>query len=257
MMLSVLKHTTHPVKFWFLENYLSPTFKDFIPHMAEHYGFQYQLVQYGWPRWLHQQKEKQRLIWGYKILFLDVLFPLSVKHIIFVDADQVHTDFYIWGWNGMQIENETCIHIYLCTWSANTWHVTILPFLIDLHSLRSAFQKLAVISWLVPLCIFYRFKKQFAEGIWCKGSNGLTKTHIMWLDCEGRSGWVTGSATGWSSLWLHTILQWPSRDGGISVRHIYFTMFVLLMITPATVLSAHFRCFTQAAFSEQLSYIRR
>jgi len=26
----------------------------------------------------------------YKILFLDVLFPLSVKKIIFVDADQVH-----------------------------------------------------------------------------------------------------------------------------------------------------------------------
>lgn len=95
MMLSVLKHTTHPVKFWFLENYLSPTFKDFIPHMAEHYGFQYELVQYKWPRWLHQQKEKQRLIWGYKILFLDVLFPLSVKHIIFVDADQVNMQYHL------------------------------------------------------------------------------------------------------------------------------------------------------------------
>ena len=90
MMLSVLKHTKHPVKFWFLENYLSPIFKDFIPHMAEHYEFEYELVQYKWPRWLHQQTEKQRLIWGYKILFLDVLFPLSVKHIIFVDADQVN-----------------------------------------------------------------------------------------------------------------------------------------------------------------------
>lgn len=27
MMLSVLKHTKTPVKFWFLKNYLSPTFK--------------------------------------------------------------------------------------------------------------------------------------------------------------------------------------------------------------------------------------
>lgn len=27
MMLSVLKHTTTPVKFWFLKNYLSPTLK--------------------------------------------------------------------------------------------------------------------------------------------------------------------------------------------------------------------------------------
>ena len=57
--------------------------------MAEAYGFQYELVQYKWPRWLHQQTEKQRIIWGYKILFLDVLFPLAVDKIIFVDADQV------------------------------------------------------------------------------------------------------------------------------------------------------------------------
>ena len=79
MMLSVLKHTKTPVKFWFLKQYLSPTLKDFLPHMAAKYGFEYELVQYKWPRWLHQQKEKQRIIWGYKILFLDVLFPLSVK----------------------------------------------------------------------------------------------------------------------------------------------------------------------------------
>ncbi|XP_078695179.1 UDP-glucose:glycoprotein glucosyltransferase 1-like [Branchiostoma floridae x Branchiostoma belcheri] len=89
MMLSVLKHTKTPVKFWFLKNYLSPAVKDFLPHMAKEYGFQYELVQYKWPRWLHQQTEKQRIIWGYKILFLDVLFPLSVKKIIFVDADQI------------------------------------------------------------------------------------------------------------------------------------------------------------------------
>ncbi|XP_006879686.1 PREDICTED: UDP-glucose:glycoprotein glucosyltransferase 2, partial [Elephantulus edwardii] len=89
MMLSVLRHTKTPVKFWFLKNYLSPTFKEVIPYMAEKYGFQYELIQYRWPRWLHQQTEKQRIIWGYKILFLDVLFPLAVNKIIFVDADQI------------------------------------------------------------------------------------------------------------------------------------------------------------------------
>lgn len=89
MMLSVLKNTNTPVKFWFLKNYLSPSFKDFLPYYAEKYNFDYELVQYKWPRWLHQQTEKQRIIWGYKILFLDVLFPLDVKKIIFVDADQV------------------------------------------------------------------------------------------------------------------------------------------------------------------------
>lgn len=89
MMLSVLRNTQTPVKFWFLKNYLSPTFQEYIPYMAQEYGFQYELVQYKWPRWLHQQTEKQRIIWGYKILFLDVLFPLAVDKIIFVDADQI------------------------------------------------------------------------------------------------------------------------------------------------------------------------
>nr|CAB3267495.1 UDP-glucose:glycoprotein glucosyltransferase 1 [Phallusia mammillata] len=89
MMVSVLRHTKTPVKFWVLKNYISPQFKDFIPHMAKEYGFDYELVQYKWPRWLRQQKEKQRTMWGYKILFLDVLFPLGVDKIIFVDADQI------------------------------------------------------------------------------------------------------------------------------------------------------------------------
>ena len=38
--------------------------QDFIPHYAKEYGFEYELVQYKWPRWLNQQKEKQRVIWG-------------------------------------------------------------------------------------------------------------------------------------------------------------------------------------------------
>lgn len=64
-------------------------YQDALPLLAKEYGFEYELVQYKWPRWLHQQSEKQRIIWGYKILFLDVLFPLDIKKIIFVDADQV------------------------------------------------------------------------------------------------------------------------------------------------------------------------
>jgi len=63
--------------------------KEFIPEYAKKYGFQYEYVHYKWPRWLIQQKERQRMIWGYKILFLDVLFPLSLKKIIFVDTDQI------------------------------------------------------------------------------------------------------------------------------------------------------------------------
>jgi UDP-glucose:glycoprotein glucosyltransferase len=95
MMRSVLAHTNHSVKFWFIEQFLSPSFKLFLPHLAAHYNFSYELITYKWPHWLRSQSEKQREIWGYKILFLDVLFPLSLDKVIFVDADQiVRTDMY-------------------------------------------------------------------------------------------------------------------------------------------------------------------
>lgn len=89
MMLSVKRHATSPVKFWLIENFLSPSFIDFLPHLAKAYDFDYELVTYKWPYWLRHQTEKQRTIWGYKILFLDVLFPLKLEKVIFVDADQV------------------------------------------------------------------------------------------------------------------------------------------------------------------------
>jgi len=89
MMLSVVKSTKSPVKFWLLANFLSPKFKDFIPYMSEKYHFEYELVTYKWPSWLQKQTEKQRVIWGYKILFLDVLFPVNLKKVIYVDADQI------------------------------------------------------------------------------------------------------------------------------------------------------------------------
>ncbi|KAI7054964.1 UDP-glucose:glycoprotein glucosyltransferase-like protein, partial [Hortaea werneckii] len=95
MMVSVMKHTQHTVKFWFIEQFLSPSFKDFLPILAKEYGFKYEMVTYKWPHWLRGQKEKQREIWGYKILYLDVLFPLDLDKVIFVDADQiVRTDMY-------------------------------------------------------------------------------------------------------------------------------------------------------------------
>ncbi len=93
MIRSVTKHIQRPntvVKFWFLKQFLSPSFKTLLPYLAEHFKFKYGLVSYQWPHWLHKQEQKQRLIWAYKVLFLDVLFPLREVHkIIFVDADQI------------------------------------------------------------------------------------------------------------------------------------------------------------------------
>ncbi|CAN0335946.1 unnamed protein product, partial [Ectocarpus sp. 13 AM-2016] len=58
-------------------------------HVCPANRFRVEFVTYKWPEWLRRQSEKQRIIWGYKILFLDVLFPLSVDKVIYVDADQV------------------------------------------------------------------------------------------------------------------------------------------------------------------------
>lgn len=77
------------VKFWIIKNYMSPHHKRIMPEMAKHYNFDYEFVTYKWPHWLHKQTDKQRIIWAYKILFLDVLFSLDVPRMIFVDSDQV------------------------------------------------------------------------------------------------------------------------------------------------------------------------
>ena len=89
MITSVMKFTESKVKFWLLEDFFSPNFSDGIELLAKDLGFEYELLSYKWPSWLYKQTEKQRVIWGYKILFLDVLFPLKLNRIIYIDADQV------------------------------------------------------------------------------------------------------------------------------------------------------------------------
>lgn len=89
MMVSVKKHTKSTVKFWLLRNFLSAEFVNRLPILADNYGFEYEFVSYKWPLWLRQQKKKFRQVWGYKILFLDVLFPNQLEKVIFVDADQI------------------------------------------------------------------------------------------------------------------------------------------------------------------------
>lgn len=81
MILSVTKRASTKVKFWLLENFLSPSFKSSVSAMAEKIGCEVEFITYKWPEWLRAQSEKQRIIWGYKILFLDVLFPLNLKKV--------------------------------------------------------------------------------------------------------------------------------------------------------------------------------
>ena len=74
-------HDKNPVKFWFIKNWLSPSFKESSRTWPRSTTLSLSLRSYKWPTWLNKQTEKQRIIWAYKILFLDVLFPLELNKV--------------------------------------------------------------------------------------------------------------------------------------------------------------------------------
>lgn len=153
MMSSVMKFTKEKVKFWLLEDFFSPGFTDDIDKLAKALGFEYELLSYKWPSWLYAQTEKQRIIWGYKILFLDVLFPLKLGRVIYIDADQVvRTDVKeLWE---MDLEGAPYAYTPFCDsnpltqkfmfWKSGYWknHLKDLPYhisalyIIDLNRFR-------------------------------------------------------------------------------------------------------------------------
>lgn len=89
MILSARRHTTGDMKFWLLDQFLSPEFKSILPIMANKYDFTYELISYRWPSWIRRQAEKQKIVRAYKSLLLDVLFPREVKRVICIDPDQL------------------------------------------------------------------------------------------------------------------------------------------------------------------------
>jgi UDP-glucose:glycoprotein glucosyltransferase len=114
MMLSVVQSCSRPVTFWLFENYLSPSFKEIAIAMSLAYNFEVRFVTYKWPQWLNQQTVQQRVIWGYKILFLDVLFPLDLQRVIYVDADQVVRSDLAELWD-MDLEGKPYAYTPFCT----------------------------------------------------------------------------------------------------------------------------------------------
>ncbi|KAI5950192.1 KRE5 [Candida margitis] len=90
MIASVKKHNSQKsIKFWILDNYISPQFRALATLLVKKYDIEIELITYKWPNFLRKQNSRQREIWGYKILFLDVLFPQDLDRIIFIDADQI------------------------------------------------------------------------------------------------------------------------------------------------------------------------
>lgn len=89
MMISALKTTKSRVHFWFLQNFISARFKEELKIMSSKYSFEFSFVEYHWPSWIPRQYERQRVIWGNKILFIDALFPMNLSRVIYIDADAV------------------------------------------------------------------------------------------------------------------------------------------------------------------------
>lgn len=97
MMASVAVATSAPVKFWLLEEFLSPDFD--VGAVERALDVRIGLLETPpWPEFLTDsvtrakigiRNDKQRLIWAYKILFLDLLFVGKTDRLIFVDADQI------------------------------------------------------------------------------------------------------------------------------------------------------------------------
>lgn len=92
---SITRNTSKNVKFWLLENFLSEKIRKALPQLSKTYKFRYEFVSYKWPLWLRQQNSKTRQLAAYKILFLDVLFPMDLQKVIVIDVDLiVQTDLY-------------------------------------------------------------------------------------------------------------------------------------------------------------------
>jgi UDP-glucose:glycoprotein glucosyltransferase len=89
MIVSLLGHAKSPVKFWLLENFVSPQFRSQLSSFAAKWKFEYEFVSYKWPLWMKQETQRERTLWGYKILFLDVLFPADLRRVIYLDSDDV------------------------------------------------------------------------------------------------------------------------------------------------------------------------
>jgi len=98
-MRTAAERCSRPVTFHLLETFLTPEMRDAVHSGAlaravsagldAARAAEIRLVDYRWPAHLRHQREKQRLIWGHKILFLDLLFPLDVQRVIYIDADQI------------------------------------------------------------------------------------------------------------------------------------------------------------------------
>ena len=89
MILSVINSTKSPVKFWIYNEFITSAFKETIKELSEKLNFEVEFVDYNRPLWLRPQMSKERIVKAKKILYLDVLFPLDLERVIYIDPCQI------------------------------------------------------------------------------------------------------------------------------------------------------------------------
>ena len=77
------------VTFWVLSNYASSTFKAMKLQLETEYNVTIEFVTYKWPNFVRRQLLKQKICQGYKVLFLDVLFPQELENVVYMSPNLI------------------------------------------------------------------------------------------------------------------------------------------------------------------------
>jgi UDP-glucose:glycoprotein glucosyltransferase len=84
-MLSVLESCKRPVKFWFIERFLSPGFKGGLTKWSEKYKFEWKLTDYEWPTWLIEPPNNKEVLALTRLMFIDAMVPFGVQKLILLE----------------------------------------------------------------------------------------------------------------------------------------------------------------------------
>jgi UDP-glucose:glycoprotein glucosyltransferase len=85
--LSVVRSAKVPVEFWILKRGATVEFEERVLEVAG--GCRCNFVHYGWPMWLTPPAERKKAAALARVLFLDIVMPLSVQRVVAIEAGTI------------------------------------------------------------------------------------------------------------------------------------------------------------------------
>lgn len=94
MLLSILSKASvdQSVKFWLVDgSYTSSSFREFCKNFNENpkINGEIKFLKYEWPTWLRPQRFLSRKMDIFKLLFIDVMMPMDVGKVLYMDASRI------------------------------------------------------------------------------------------------------------------------------------------------------------------------